>query len=278
MITAKPTEGRYLGMAAGDLEGKAYAKYWIPTMKPLAEHVKEALLVGPISATLLPPIEKAEQLLDNYEAEIENGYSMEHNGSLHMAVLTEMPNVTPAMVDWWFGWHSEEPQRYKLWHPQAHVFVQWGSEAKAANTARERYVGRTSLVDEYLGGELGQYNITFLPPSALGIAESKLVDDSQNTVICARVGFAFYPINIGYLIHHVKAVSGGSVMRSRFYVGGPYAGARSTNVVNSYAMQLAKTILKPKPQNGHALMVHCAQEMAHLARFLPDLYREMGTL
>jgi glyoxylase-like metal-dependent hydrolase (beta-lactamase superfamily II) len=32
-----------------------------------------------------------------------------------------MPGVTGAMFEWWMGWHYMEAQRYKLWHPRAHI-------------------------------------------------------------------------------------------------------------------------------------------------------------
>jgi hypothetical protein len=32
----------------------------------------------------------------------------------------------------------------------------------------------------------------------------------------------------------------------------------------------------PTVDNGRELLVHCAHEMAHLASFLPALYRELG--
>ena len=39
---------------------------------------------------------------------------------------------------------------------------------------------------------------------------------------------------------------------------------------------VANRIGRPRPQSAEELLVHCAQEMAHLAAFLPDLYEEFG--
>jgi hypothetical protein len=63
------------------------------------------------------------------------------------------------MVDWWFGWHGEEPQRYKLWHPRAHLHACWTEPGTG-------YVGRTSVVDEYIGTSLRRASIRFVPASA----------------------------------------------------------------------------------------------------------------
>jgi hypothetical protein len=48
-------------------------------------------------------------------------------------VLTQMPKVTPAMWDWWFAWHGSEAQRYKLWHPRAHISSKWADREYTKN-------------------------------------------------------------------------------------------------------------------------------------------------
>ncbi|NEB92895.1 hypothetical protein G3I21_14540 [Streptomyces bauhiniae] len=45
--------------------------------------------------------------------DLEDGYSLFGDGSMHVAAVTHMPRVSPEMVDWWF-WHATETQRYKL--------------------------------------------------------------------------------------------------------------------------------------------------------------------
>src|SRR5262249_47749658 len=150
-------------------------------------------------------------------------------GGMHLAILTEMPGVVPEMIDWWFGWHSEEPERYKLWHPRAHVHAAWCSASGASGSrlrGRERYVGRTSCVDEYVGSELGSYAIRFVPPRELGFNEQLLTDLQQATAVCARVGIVGLPFDVGWLAHYVSRTASGSVMRSRFWLGGPNARPR----------------------------------------------------
>ena len=69
---------------------------------------------------------------------------------IRVAAVDRLGGITPAMIDWWFAWHGSEAQRYKLWHPHAHVCAAWrGPEAHAAGDGgREGYVGRVSIVDE----------------------------------------------------------------------------------------------------------------------------------
>jgi hypothetical protein len=267
----------YLGMRPGDLAGRSYAHFWNPRLAPLAAAAREALLVGPLPAPLLPRRDDAAAMLAPGDAEVEDGYGRADDGTLVVAVRTAMPDVTPAMIDWWFGWHSAERERYKLWHPRAHLRARWPepeSTALAAAIGRPRYVGRTSLVDEYLGDAVAHVAIHFLPPAELGFAAAGLADDREATVVAARVSLAGVPVDGGYLLHHVRRVAGGSEMRSRFWLGGPHARVRA-GWLERPVSGVARRLVRPPLGRGRDLLVHCAQEMAHLASFLPRLHREL---
>ncbi len=273
-MRSKAIEGRHLGWSAGDLQTKPYANYWQPTLSELSRHAQLALFRGPVAEPLLPVLADASRALWSDAPVVENGFCLTAEGAMHIAINTEMPQVTPAMIDWWFGWHSDSPERYKLWHPQAHVHAQWLSSPPKGSRGRSRYWGQTSIVDEYVGSELGRYAIRFIPPAELGLTDATLADDSQATAICARVGLGDYPVDAGYLIHHVRRTTTGSEMRSRFWIGGAYAAPRQKSVIGSLAVQAAKQLLRPTEHDARALLVHCAEEMAHLAVFLPQLYSE----
>jgi hypothetical protein len=270
-----------LGLTAADLAGKPYAAYYQPQMGGLPSHAQAALLTGPVAAPLLPRLSDAPQLLLTPETELENGFGFQEDGTLHVAIRTELPDVTPEMIDFWFGWHSAEPARYKLWHPRAHVHAQWESAEspqQAQSKGRARYVGRVSFVDEYLGSRLQQVAIGFLSPATLGFDESLLADPQQATVVAARISFASAPLDVGYLVHHVRKIAGGSEMRSRFWLGGSHASVRAGGLRMRVPSQLARRIRAPSIEEGRDLLVHCSQEMSHLARFLPKLYAELYEL
>jgi hypothetical protein len=194
------------------------------------------------------------------------------DGGMRVSVRTAMPGVTPAMVDWWFGWHGDAAAKYKLWHPQAHVHVGWRETPPPRVSGRALYVGQTSIVDEYIGSDLVRGAIRFVPPTTLGFTDKSLEDDSRATIVCARIGLGDAPIDIGYLAHHVRAVPGGSEMRSRFWMGGRHVAGR--NLIGGMAAYVAKRVLSVTESDARALMVHCAQEMPHLAKFLPELVGE----
>lgn len=276
MTNASPRQERYLGMLPGDLSGKPYARYWQPQMAPLPADVRAALAHGPVAEPLLPALPEAGREFEFNEPRLEFGYCAVPSGGLRIALVTEMTRVSPAMVDWWFGWHSDEPQRYKLWHPKAHVHAAWKSPPPVASTGRSRYVGQTSFVDEYVGSELGSYAIRFVAPVEVGLNETALADPQQSTAVCARIGFVNLPFDFGYLIHYLTRTENGSRMHSRFWVGGEHAAARGGGAVGAAAAQVARRLMKPQLEVGRALLVHCSQEMSHLATFLPDLYAELA--
>ena len=273
MKSSKPIAGRYLGYRAAD-QAQPYARFFNPELAPLSAHVCAALDRGGVPDVLLPGIEGAAENLFGDAAVLEDGWVLTQDGGMRVSVRTDMPGVTPAMVDWWFGWHGDAAAKYKLWHPQAHVHAGWRETPPAGTSGRALYVGQTSIVDEYIGSDLIRGAISFVPPASFGFTDPRLDDDQQATIVCARLGLGDAPINIGYLAHHVRAVPGGSEMRSRFWMGGAHVAGR--NLIGSLAAAVAKRVLRITESDARALLVHCGQEMPHLAAFLPALYAEFG--
>jgi len=273
MKSSKPIAGRYLGYRAAD-QAQPYARFFNPELAPLSAHVCAALDRGGVPDILLPGIEGAAENLFGDAAVLEDGWVLTQDGGMRVSVRTDMPGVTPAMVDWWFGWHGDAAAKYKLWHPQAHVHAGWRETPPAGTSGRALYVGQTSIVDEYIGSDLIRGAISFVPPASFGFTDPRLDDDQQATIVCARLGLGDAPINIGYLAHHVRAVPGGSEMRSRFWMGGNHVAGR--NLIGSMAATVAKRVLRITESDARALLVHCGQEMPHLAAFLPALYAEFG--
>ena len=274
MKSSKPISGRYLGYRAAD-HALPYACFFNPNLAPLAPHVCAALDRGGVPDLLLPDFDQAAQNLFGDAPVLEDGFVLTKDGGMRVSVRTDMPGVTPAMIDWWFGWHGDAAAKYKLWHPQAHVHVGWRDPPPSGASGRALYVGQTSLVDEYIASDLIRGSIRFVPPASFGFTDPRLDDDRQATIVCARIGLGDAPIDVGYLAHHVRAVPGGSEMRSRFWMGGKHVGGR--NLIGGLAAGLAKRVLRLTEGDARALLVHCAQEMPHLAAFLPELYAACQT-
>lgn len=254
----------YLGYRAGD-DDTAWGDLFDPHMAPLPDHVVDALHHGPQAAPLLLDFSCAADLLDSGYHPTETGYARSRGGGFAVSVRTEMPGVTPAMWDWWFGWHGSDARRYKLWHPRAHVSARW-----ADGGGDGRYVGRTSLVEEYLGSAFTKAAIRFVPSEELGLPRGRLGD---SVAVCARLGSSEVPVDIGWLVHQVRPVDDGAEMRSRFWMGGPHVQLRGPVPL---ADRLIRPFAGPQLPDPRDLMVHCAQEMNHLARFLPALHRRFA--
>jgi hypothetical protein len=207
----------------------------------------------------LPAFDDVAGLLDGGYQQTENGYGVLRDGGTQVSVRTAMPGVSPAMWAWWFGWHGSDSRRYKLWHPRAHVSARWSDGA--GNGA---YVGRTSLVQEYLGSSFSRPAIQFVDPSALGLGEL-----GNAVAICARLGSSDIPVDVGWLVHHVRPTPDGAEMRSRFWMGGRHVAMRRGNRLADAVVRPVAARQLPDPRD---LIVHCAQEMKHLAGFLPALF------
>ncbi|MDC0292657.1 hypothetical protein OAL29_01995 [Candidatus Binatia bacterium] len=158
----------YLGMRPGDLDGKRYAPFWNPMMRPLQPQVAQAVQHGGEAGALGFPMSDADQLLNPGYLPLENGFTKLPGGKIFVAVRTNMPGVTGAMFEWWMGWHYMEHQRYKLWHPRAHIAN--GTSAMQGDNPqlsdREKYM-TTHLVTEYVGDRREDLTITFSDPATV---------------------------------------------------------------------------------------------------------------
>jgi DAPG hydrolase PhiG domain len=280
-------EERYLGYRDAD-RAQPYAKYFHPTIAPVQAQAVEAIAAGRLPAELGYGIDEAAARLSRpgYDP-VETGYVRTADGKLMIAVRTDMPGVRAEMWDWWFGWHGTESARYKLWHPTAHVFTAVGDDRSRDRdlTDRQRYIGNVSYVDEYVGHEFNRLTVRFVDPRNLGFDEP----GPGHTVIAARGGTSTAPVAFAWLIHQVQATADGSEMRSRFFVGdtrvlslprhsfASAAGSVLTGPVGRILEPALGRLAAPDPDVfGPALLMHCAQEMNHLARFLPQLYEEFA--
>ena len=270
-------DDRYLGMRPGDLDGKPYARYWQPEMQPLPAHAAEAILQGPLAAELGLSFEHANRLLEPGYLDIETGYARLPNGQVFVSVLTPMPGVSGEMIDWWFGWHGGEKERYKLWHPQAHMRAPSARPLSDAPdlTDRQKYVGNTSHVDEYIGNDLHHIAIAFSAPDDFHLDEQRFSDAGVSTAVCARVGLINHPIEFARLIHLIRETDEGCEMRSRFWLGD--LAVRGWDRDNPFNRLLGSPAVARRAGSmamGRDLLVHCAMEMQHLAGFLGDLYSD----
>lgn len=259
-----------LGYSIEDQKEK-FSKFYITEFSKIPTEVIQAL-ENPLEWNAMPDIDQMTDLETDGYMSIENGYAVNKNdGSIAVAVKTDMPNITPPMWDWWFGWHGCQNSRYKLWHPLAHVSAKW-EDGRNDNC----YIGRNSIIKEYIGNNLLDAAIQFKSPTEFGFSNDAINHKEKAVYICARLGHPTLPVDYGYLVHQVRKTSNGAEMRSRFWVGGKYVAIRKKGKFAEAITSVLK-IVKSLPKNfGYDLMQHCSEEMNHLAEFLPQLYKEFN--
>ncbi|MCH7789874.1 MAG: hypothetical protein IH940_10595 [Acidobacteria bacterium] len=267
---------KYLGMRSGDLDGKAYAKYWNPEMGPMQEHAQRALIHGAEAQELGFEVEEADQLLEPGYLPMETGFTRLESGQVFVAVLTKMPGVTAEMIDWWFGWHYMEDQRYKLWHPRAHLSQEAdrmiGDDPDKSD--REKYLHNPNFVTEYVGAEALDLVISLTEPSEF-LDVDRFEEARVGTAICGTVGYRDKGVNFALLIHQIRETGDGSEMRSRFWMGNfEIRRLRKDGLVNKIVGTKFVAKHAIPLELGRDMFVHCAMEMNHLAGFLPELYAD----
>ncbi|HUD52187.1 DAPG hydrolase family protein, partial [Parvibaculum sp.] len=163
--------------------------------------------------------------------------------------------------------HGSEAQRYKLWHPLAHVDVGW-----ADGRADLAYIGRTSNIVEYIGSRRMNVAVRFVPPTSIGFDERQLKAHGE-VAICGRGIVRDLRMESGWLVHHIRPVPGGSEMRSRFWLGG--GNVNPIGMEGAFGKFIGRTAAKLQAfssTQAAELMIHDAQEMNHLAAILPALH------
>ncbi|WP_067679852.1 DAPG hydrolase family protein [Nocardia miyunensis] len=266
---------RYPGYSAQDW-AKPFSRFMTGHTLPAPDPVRAACAGPPVPAARIPGFaDLTRDLAPTGYFPTETGYGQTATGISWVACRTEMPRVTARMWDWWFGWHSNDSARYKLWHPDAHMYASIAVDKTAAPVPdRSRYVGNTSYVDEYIGPKLQQLAIRFDDPVQHGFT----VPDGH-TVVFGRVGSSVAPVDLGRLAHQVRPVPGGVEMRSRFYLnlyGLHMPDARQALCATERGASVDPRDVVLGMDVARNLLMHCGQEMYHLSRFLPELYAAFG--
>ncbi|HBO3116999.1 TPA: hypothetical protein L4R02_001244 [Pseudomonas aeruginosa] len=199
-----------------------------------------------------------------------DGVIRDPDGRVLVTCVTDMPGVTPTMIDWWFGWHMPNSERYALWHPLAHIRAHAAEDRSRLADDRAKYIGNVSYVDEFIGASLKKLAIAFVPPGLFNLHD---LDARRATAVCAFTTDRILNSEGGCLIHYVIAIPNGAQMRSGFWMGdirnhNKWVDWLSRGVLNRPFMRH----LFIKDRMALDLLQHCAEEMNHLARFLPALY------
>ncbi len=256
-----------------------YIEYYYRKSAGIPSHVIRSIQNSPYPEENALPFEKLNDLLKPGYSFLENGYCKMSDGSVYVAVLTEMPKVTGKMLDWWFWWHAMDPLRYRIWYPEAHfsttLNVDRDEYANRKGPYNERYWNTTNYPVEDIGIVKETLSIKFISPSDFGFDMSRFEEANVATVICAVVGSVDRKLSQHtYICHFVRRTETGVEMRSRFWIGHTILrdGSSEKSVINKLINnRVIKRLLLPK-KVGFAMAMHCTREYNRLAGILPELY------
>src|SRR4051794_29781395 len=107
-------------------------------------------------------------------------------GRLLVAARDDLPDVTPAMVHWWFA--NMDRELYLRFHPVDHKEFAWVRGKEPGG-----YVGATHLTHQMYGGSepLMRAEITFVPPAIDGAVSAEVRLEGADEV---RTRFVHFPL------------------------------------------------------------------------------------
>ncbi len=260
-----------------------YADYYCRESAAIPQTVLDGIQKSPYPEKDALLLENINDLLNPGYSPLENGYCDLSDGTVFVAVRTEMPNVSGDMLDWWFWWHSIDGLRYKIWYPQAHFGISVDADAdeykRRQGSYRERYWNTTHYPIEDVGTGSETLTIHFVPPHDFGFHTSEFEEAGVSTVACGIVGSVSQKIRqYAHMCHFVRKTEDGVEMRSRFWIGHTILknSASKGSIINRLInTRIVKKILLPK-NIGSKMAMHCTQEYNNLAAILPELYSTYG--
>lgn len=176
-------------------------------------------------------------------------YEIEQTGWLLKTVVVdqEILGITPDMLSWWWD-NIGTTQRYKRWHPTAHLRFEWLQPPTNPNDLAYS-VGAVQLVTETIGPYKSNLLITWLDPQLVA------QEIEYTHWVYAKTDLKELKGILPQRMHHqyqFNAAGDGIVMRSTFTVP-----AFFDFIMPKFTQRLAE---------------HAQQEMQFLSYFLPQLF------
>lgn len=236
-----------------------YSFYEIP-IEPAPKEIVEQIMQMSFETEGGMPYSDINLLFEDGYLPNEFGLYKNPDGGSMVANLTDMPGVTPEMFDWWFAWHGLDTMRYIIWDKDDHYYCQTQHAQRALDASlslKERYWHTEHDIEEALldGQDPIPVHLKFAPPEELGFAPEKLAA-FQGTIVATT--------EQAIMIHFLRPTEHGSELRTRFYMG-------------YRAVPGGAVVIPDEPQidaMGQALLIHNVKEYRHLAKILPELYRQ----
>lgn len=242
---------------------------------------------------VLPLSQASKLLVKKQELASENGWYAFPDGTAYVASITHFPGATGEMVDWWFWWHSIEAERYALWYPYNHGVARssYATTVRRGNRKpllfrddlphRDRWLGSTHTVSEFIGPQLMTIRIQFVDPGYYGLPWDKLNEAGYEAAVCAVLWDATLPMKVGDFLHLWRRKDDGSglELRSRYWLAHEvYIDVFGLSKISVDWLGGALGIKQRLAGEtvAYEQFLHDQIEFTNLASILPRLYDEFG--
>ena len=227
----------------------------LPKMPP---EIARAIQVPGIEGT---PFDAKNRILSDAALQREIGYHRLDNGTYQVSMICPMPGITPEMIEWWFWWHPQADERYRVWFPGDHIGISYAIKDRDYFTTPSRPVFRsnTQFPRERINGRILPLRIDFVPPEEFGFSRVTMAQNDIPLIVCGHVGVFGGLIWHTEMAHIFKQTDDGLCLISRFWIG-----QTLTNPL------LRRLILKDSL--AKAMAEHCCIEYRNLAAILPRLF------
>ncbi len=240
-----------------------YSKYKQMKNAEIPAEIQEKINTpGRISQTAF---EDKNNILLNTELQNEIGYTKMANGDYLVSVTLELTDVTAEMINWWFWWHAQDSERYKMWFPGEHFAVSYSRRNKAYFSRKSLPVFQenTHYPIEKIGKAPLPLSINFVSAEDFAFDKELMKKANVGTIICGHVGAVYDIVPHTEMAHIYFSTANGLRQVSRFWIG-----KRCKNPL------IRKVILGDGIAKSMA--EHCYKEYTNLARKLPDIYENFG--
>ncbi|ORY61695.1 PhlG protein [Pseudomassariella vexata] len=261
------------------IKNKPYAKYLHSSLSLYPDIIPA--LKKPINPKDFLQIARVAHLLEPGYHEIENGWCALNDGTAYVASKTRFPGATGEMIDWWFWWHSVEPERYALWYPYNHVSAQSSFQDRLHRddlSHREKWLGSTHKVTEFIGPQYMKIRIQFVNPAYFGLPWDKLEGAGYAAAVCAVLWDAWLPMKVGEFLHLWRRKDYGLELRSRYWLGHQvYFDLVGLKIPVDYLGGILGFKQRLAGENiAYEQFLHDQIEFTNLGIILPGLFEEFG--
>lgn len=200
-------------------------------------------------------------VLSDASLQMETGCKKLPDGDFLVSMYCPMPGVTKEMVDWWFWWHPQKSERYKIWYPGEHFAVGYRKKDKEYFTAKSLppYKSNIQYPVEKIGKLILPLSIEFVSAEDFGFSKEAMKENNVATIVCGHVGAFGRMIQHTEMAHIFFEREDGLFMVSRFWLG-----KRLKNPL------IRKVMLNFGTAKGMA--EHCCVEYRNFAERIPLLY------